>query len=400
MQKCKLLYRLHYCTFDNGMYTLEKYRGSKTRHTCPECGSRQDFTYYVDGNGNYFASHVGRCNRESSCGYNFTPTMYFNENPAAAERQRNKYKNRDPFDRGDSPQESHENRRTIGDPDYIPFELFKSTLRSYEQNNFTQFLSNLFPGCGDEVQNILKKYFVGTFQDYTCFPYIDRSNRICRGKLIRYNSATGNRLKGYGDTSSLVTKLKIKENFEYSQIFFGEHLLTKKPDSPVAIVEAEKTAIVASMCFSEFVWLSTGSKSWLKVERIKTLGNRKIILYPDADGFDLWETIALDARKQGLNVKTSSLIEKITPNEEKINGDDLADYLIREQKQINKYNTFVDSYNTKLQTVLNTESLLQDFETILAEQKSILIIDGNLSEGEAEKQLNNPENIRQIILSL
>jgi hypothetical protein len=58
-------------------------------------------------------------------------------------------------------------------------------------------------------------YFVGTYEDYTCFPQIDRQMRICKAKLIKYNTATGKRLKGDFDTSSLVRKLKLKEDFRY-----------------------------------------------------------------------------------------------------------------------------------------------------------------------------------------
>ena len=31
-----------------GNYTLQKYKGTATRHTCPSCGDKRSFTYYVD----------------------------------------------------------------------------------------------------------------------------------------------------------------------------------------------------------------------------------------------------------------------------------------------------------------------------------------------------------------
>jgi hypothetical protein len=183
--------------------------------------------------------------------------------------------------------------------DLIPFEQFKLTLGNYDRNAFVQFLFNLFSDCSEEIESVLKMYFVGTFEDYCCFPSIDQQNRICRAKLIRFNQTTGKRLKGDYDTSSLVRKLKLKEDFNYKQIFFGEHLLPKYPNKPVAVVEAEKTAIIASLCMPQFVWLGSNSKSWLKTERLQRLGGRQIILYPDADGFELWQSIASDAQRQG-----------------------------------------------------------------------------------------------------
>lgn len=33
-----------------GNYSLQKYKGTATRHTCPKCGDRHSFVYYVDEN--------------------------------------------------------------------------------------------------------------------------------------------------------------------------------------------------------------------------------------------------------------------------------------------------------------------------------------------------------------
>ncbi len=235
-------------------------------------------------------------------------------------------------------------------PDFIPFEHFKATLTGYDQNNFVQFLLNLFPDCVEEIQDILKMYFVGSFEDYTCFPSIDSQNRICRAKLIRFNSTNGKRLKSDFDISSLPAKLKLKKDFKYKQVFFGEHLLLKFPNMPVAIVEAEKTAIIASLCFTEFVWLGCNSKTWLNATRLHRLGQRHIILYPDADGFDLWQKIAQNAARQGLTVKVSDLIETRATAEQKANGCDLADYLISQQTEINHSHSLIDRYNDSLKS--------------------------------------------------
>jgi hypothetical protein len=175
--------------------------------------------------------------------------------------------------------------------------------------------------------------------------------------------------------------------------------LPKYPNKPVAIVEAEKTAIIASLCFPEFVWLGSNSKTWLKVERLKRLDNRQIFLYPDADGFELWQAIASDANKQGLTIKVSNLIENHATDEQKANGYDLADYLIEQQNEINQFNNFVDSYNSKLAAVLNDESLKQDFNLILDEQKAIAVYNG-LSELEAERICTQPENLRTVVMSI
>ncbi len=380
------------------MIQLETYRGTKSRHTCPKCGCRGVFVRYQTENGEYLSNDVGRCNRESKCGYHKKPKEFFADNPSgakfqpAARRKTNTYQ----YTNLDAQICASIKTKSF---DYIPIEQFKLTLGNYDRNAFVQFLLNLFPDCGEEIQTVLKMYMVGTFDGYTCFPQIDRLNRVCKAKLINFNPATGRRLKGEYDTSSLKTKLKLKKDFNYKQIFFGEHLLPKHPNKPVAVVESEKSAIIGSLCMPQFVWLATGSKQSLKVEKIKRLGQRQIVLYPDADGFDQWQAVATDAQRQGLNVKVSSLIESHATDEQKTNGYDLADYLINQQTEINQHNSFVDSYNSKLEMVLSDESLKRDFEMILEEQKAIAVYNG-LSETEAEILCIQPENVRAVALSV
>ena len=141
-------------------------------------------------------------------------------------------------------------------------------------------------------------------------------------------------------------------------------------------------------------------KQNLRIDALKRFGGRKIVLYPDADGFGRWSEIALQARAAGIDVSISSLIENHSTTAQKANGYDLADYLIEEQTEINRKNNIADYYNAKLENVLNDESLKREFETILDEQKAVRVIDGNLSDTEAEAQISKPENFRNIVLSL
>lgn len=62
-------------------YSLQKYKGTSTRHTCPNCGDRRSFAYYVDESGTPLHPSVGRCNHESGCGYHYTPKQYFHDHP-------------------------------------------------------------------------------------------------------------------------------------------------------------------------------------------------------------------------------------------------------------------------------------------------------------------------------
>ena len=65
-------------------YSLQKYKGTSTRHTCPNCGDRRSFAYYVDESGTPLHPSVGRCNHESGCGYIIIrPNSIFTTTPNA-----------------------------------------------------------------------------------------------------------------------------------------------------------------------------------------------------------------------------------------------------------------------------------------------------------------------------
>lgn len=62
-------------------FHLEKYH-TGCKKQCPKCGCKACFTRYVDSKREItFPDYVGRCDREQSCGYHFTPREYFQENP-------------------------------------------------------------------------------------------------------------------------------------------------------------------------------------------------------------------------------------------------------------------------------------------------------------------------------
>lgn len=372
--------------------------------TCPNCGAKQKFKRYVGDGGEYLNSRVGRCDREVSCGYHYTPKQYFADNPDRLERKPAKKVTGQNYLRKQAEVSAPVAARNNQSFNFIPFDLFRQTLGDNGQNAFVQFLLNLFPGCADEIQTVLRQYFVGTFGDYTCFPSVDNLHRITKAKLIRFNPETGRRLKGDYDTSSLVAQLrrrgKISGDFNYKPCFFGEHLLHTEPGKAVAVVESEKSAIIGALCLPEFIWLAAGSKQSLKVERLQILTGRRIVLYPDADGFEAWQKVAQDARAQGISIKASNLIENHATPEQKASGYDLADYLIGQQQAINTQNNLIDAENEKLELVKADPELNYQFNEILDERKAILMECEKLPEEEAERICTQPENIRHAIGSM
>ncbi len=101
-------------------------------------------------------------------------------------------------------------------------------------------------------------------------------------------------------------------------------------DKPVAIVESEKTAIIASIYSPEYIWLATGGKENLSIEKCHVLEGRIVILFPDAGGYDRWheKLDMLITELPGINFSISDLLEKHCTSEEIALGFDLADHFL------------------------------------------------------------------------
>jgi uncharacterized protein (TIGR02186 family) len=79
------------------------------------------------------------------------------------------------------------------------------------------------------------------------------------------------------------------DEFNLRQCFFGEHLLNQNKTLPIAIVESEKSALIASYYLPEFCWIASGGKyGCFRDENLTVLEGRKIVLFPDLGAFDQW----------------------------------------------------------------------------------------------------------------
>ncbi|MBP7679057.1 MAG: hypothetical protein KA096_01375 [Bacteroidales bacterium] len=211
---------------------------------------------------------------------------------------------------------------------YIPVELFKASLHGYQANNFVKFLVELF---GIEISNqLISKYFIGSSKHWngaSVFWQIDIQGRVRTGKIMLYSPTTGKRVKEPFNHITWVHTALEQPEFNLKQCLFGEHLLKDKI-KPVALVESEKTAIIASVYLPRFLWLAVGGKENLKPEKLQVLQGRKIVLFPDLKAFEKWR-----ANVQELNhlakFTVSDLLERKASEADKEKGLDLADYLTR-----------------------------------------------------------------------
>lgn len=293
-------------------YILQKYEGMSTRFDCPSCGKKRVFARYIDTDtGDHLHESVGRCNRESNCGYHYTPKQFFDSEGVQL-----------PIHRTDK--KTYTQKLSV-DPSFIDVEIFRASMQFFDRSNFAVYLTNL---VGKETAKAaLFRYNVGSSKYWpgsTVFWQQDVDGNIRSGKIMLYNSESGKRVKQpYNHITWAHKALKI-ENFNLKQCFFGEHLLAQNNNSPIAIVESEKTAVIASIFLPQFTWLACGSLQNLNKARCATLTTRKVILYPDLNGFVKWQEKAIE-----MSFGISRVLEDKASEADKTNGLDIADYLVR-----------------------------------------------------------------------
>lgn len=305
-------------------YHLLKYSGRASRRACPQCGRQRCLVPYVDADDNIIGPEYGRCNHESSCGYVKYPPS--NHSPFK-ESYRTDYKRQKKVQPLRILQES-------ADVCTIPMDTVMKTVRTNPPSDFLTFLLSIFDA--DTVASAAKEYRLGVTKSRDVIFYqFDRKSRCRTGKVMKYDPFTGRRVKadaaGTGTPITWVHSLlkqqgELPQEWELSQCLFGEHLLERYPDKPVALVESEKTAGICACFNPDCVWLATGGKGQLN-DRVEVLAGRKVIAFPDVDGYDAWCTKA--AERPHLGIIVSDLLEKNATQEDRAAHIDIADLLIR-----------------------------------------------------------------------
>ena len=326
-------------------YHLEKYHpGSKK--LCPQCGRKFCFTRYVDACGNYvFPEHVGRCDHEHSCGYHFTPSDYFRENPEESISLSRKHvittKNLSV---------------TIKEqpPSFIDRSIMEQTLSHYAINPLYTFLARCMGK--EETDRLCSLYRIGTSRKWggaAIFWQVDYNGRVRTGKIMLYDATTGKRVKHpHSHVCWVHTEMRLKD-YHLFQCFFGEHLLPLYPDRKVFVVESEKTAVIASHFMPDVLWVATGGKNGRFNERaVIALAGRDVVLMPDLGATQEWQARLPMLDKVCRSVSVNDILETIATEEQRSQGLDIADFLLMEdtpqmilQKMINR--------NPALQTLID-----------------------------------------------
>lgn len=314
-------------------------------HDCPSCKSPKSFNRYLNTATNeYVADEVGKC---IICEYHYSPKSFYDNNnkEVKAPHVRKKSVLR--------PSLASLNSLPAQVAHYIPQEVLRHSLVDYSNNNFVKYLRALVgaPAANEAIS----RYFIGTSHHWagsTIWWYIDPGGKVNYGKIMLYkiqNSPDAviskdckrDKLKNNHVVNALekectqkgetVPQWILDYQSQASKIncFFGSHLTRKDCSKTIAICESEKTAIIASVYIPEFIWLACGSISNLNEKRMKHIAGRKIVLFPDLNGFERWSAKAKELSHIA-SIRVSDLLERNVVNEsERKAGLDLADYLIR-----------------------------------------------------------------------
>jgi len=352
-------------------YILDK---SSKKFICPSCNKKTFVKYIEAETGNYLTDDFGKCDREQNCNYHKAPpkgkkcylinflglkiisdkayklTDNFGIISIVPKSQileqskkdcwisewflktsslnylscENKYFNNDEVDLVNV--STHKEPPPEVVPSFHSMELLDQMYCDPKIDNFTEFLKTKF--SKDEIFKATQNYFItGTNQFWnnsTAFWQIDDKDKIHACKIMQYDRHTGKRIKKPYNHINWLHKAIKEPDFNLCQCLFGLHRINEDLQKTIAIVEAEKTAIILSIFIPDYIWIATGSKQNLKFDLLKPIKKRNIILFPDKGEYFNWFNKATELNGFGFKIAVSELIEQT----EFENGFDLADYYL------------------------------------------------------------------------
>lgn len=294
------------------------------KQVCPSCG-RKTFVPYLDGDREIIDQSVGICERVNSCAYHYPPRAFYEDQcrmGASVPRRRAVYKQ----------QKSQQRPMFLNDKEFIKEhgDVFKqSVIDTYSKpNHLITFLHGLF-GL-EKVQQMIATYYIGTsphWQGATVFYQIDGGGNVRRGKIMLYNPDNGKRAHECNNTVHYKYGISDKKP---PQCLFGEHLLKICPKKFVAIVESEKTAIIASGVITDCIFVACGGCGNLTSAMCQALSGRNVVLFPDNGKLAEWSAKGRELRPLFKTLLIADIMERpdVLERWSLKDGDDIGDLLI------------------------------------------------------------------------
>ena len=170
------------------------------------------------------------------------------------------------------------------------------------------------------------------------FWQIDQEGRLHDGKVMYYLPDC-HRNKAHKPTwvSYLLRRRDPFPNaaHETSHCFFGLHLVSPHCCT-VAVVEAEKTAVILSELYPQYIWLASGGLGEVQPDKFRALRGCKVILFPDTDpdgiAYSRWSNAAEEVMRSVFwegspPIRVSRILEDHATEEQKRRKIDLVDFI-------------------------------------------------------------------------
>ena len=202
----------------------------------------------------------------------------------------------------------------------------------------------------EQMQEAVARYRLGCSRSGgVIFWQIDTLEQTCDGKIMYYRPDCHRDHQRHPQWVSNLLKRQFLGRFpemapwmpETHHCLFGTHQLSEElivnseefaTARTIAVVEAEKTAVIMSAHYPQYLWLAAGGLTELTAQKLFPLRHHRIVLFPDTDtdqtAYKRWYTIAQEARRlYDLDIHVSSLLERHATAAQKQAKIDLVDFL-------------------------------------------------------------------------
>ena len=202
----------------------------------------------------------------------------------------------------------------------------------------------------EQMQRAAQRYRLGASRDGgVIFWQIDEFDQLRDGKIMHYRPDCHRDHQRHPQWVSNLLKRQFLGRFpdmapwmpETHHCLFGTHQLSEElivkseefaTARTIAVVEAEKTAVIMSAHYPQYLWLAAGGLTELTAQKLFPLRHHRIVLFPDTDtdqtAYKRWYTIAQEARRlYNLDIHVSSLLERRATAAQKQAKIDLVDFL-------------------------------------------------------------------------
>ncbi|MFC3812849.1 DUF6371 domain-containing protein [Lacihabitans lacunae] len=277
---------------------------NKPKGTCPKCNTEKSFRYYQNDLGVRMPLEYGICDKKNKCGYHNIPTG--NGITKASTKSNPKI-------------------------EYIyPSKEQKDTFEDYLNDSSSSF-HKFCDSIGIPASH-LKSQNVGTDEKgLTVFVFRNKKGDIINCKRTRY-ATNGKRDKNFYSFSMKGPN----QNQKYSIDLFGLESIDIDKEKNVVIVESEKTKVIASYFYPEYVWLASAAANGVKTEKAKNLIGREVIWLCDADKAGRDNSSIRNLRSTVNDIEVSDLFP------EREDGHDLADEIIANIERFKNEKTKLD----------------------------------------------------------